>query len=312
MISSLELARLCGVSQGTVDRALHDRPGISSATKKRVLEAARKHGYRPHPAARELLTGERRTIGAITPSLTHVFYMDLLGAIRQELVAEGLRMFISPCADEEEFMELLGDFASRRCRATIVVPHHEIDLPEIGYAGMKVVSLISPCHGRDAVFLTPDEQQTGHTAVEYLAKLGHRRLMHLTYPKGSKAIYEREVGFNDAVKQLSLTGLVTYAHDDKHIIQSIQEYKPTAVFCHNDAIAMRLIRDVEAIGMSVPGDLSVLGVDNSAAVVHLFPLSTMNYPMKSMARAAHAVINDEQPEPIEPITVVERKTTRAI
>ena len=49
MISSLELARICKVSQGTVDRALHDRPGVSLATKARILAAARRHGYRPHP-----------------------------------------------------------------------------------------------------------------------------------------------------------------------------------------------------------------------------------------------------------------------
>ena len=55
MISSLELARICGVSQGTVDRALHSRGRISDQTRRRILEAARKHGYTPNPAARELV-----------------------------------------------------------------------------------------------------------------------------------------------------------------------------------------------------------------------------------------------------------------
>ena len=52
MISSTGLAKICGVSQGTVDRALHDRPGIGEKTRARILAAVRKHGYQPHPAAR--------------------------------------------------------------------------------------------------------------------------------------------------------------------------------------------------------------------------------------------------------------------
>jgi len=68
MISSLELAELCGVSQGTVDRALHGRGGIAESTRAKILEAARLHGYAPNPAARELMTGQSSVCGAVIPA----------------------------------------------------------------------------------------------------------------------------------------------------------------------------------------------------------------------------------------------------
>jgi DNA-binding LacI/PurR family transcriptional regulator len=89
MISSLELAKICGVSQGTVDRALHNRPGISAATKRRVLAAARQHGYQPNPVAGELLRGRSRVVGAIVPALGGLFFMDLMQAVNCALAAAG-------------------------------------------------------------------------------------------------------------------------------------------------------------------------------------------------------------------------------
>lgn len=309
MISSLELAKLCGVSQGTVDRALHDRPGINPKTKDRILEAARKHGYRPHAAARELLTGERRTIGAIAPSLTNRFYMDLIGAIRNELVADGLRLFISPCSDEEECRDLLADFASRRCRAVIIVPPHEIDLPPTESFGMKIVSLIRPCHGKGITFLTPPEHLTGRNAVRYLAALGHLRIMHLTYPADSWAINLRSKSFTQSAEKHKIQHTTCVFESEEHVIEAFEKFKPTAIFCHNDLIALRFMHIARRLNVSIPEDVSLLGVDNCTEQADLYALSTMTYPLKSVAQAVHAVINDRKPNKIDQITVFERKTT---
>ena len=116
MISSLELARLCGVSQGTVDRALHDRPGVNADTRQRILDAVAAHGYRPHPGAQELLHGRRVTVGALAPAVTQVFFMDLLHELKTALAVRGLRLSVTPYDGEVEFRDALAEFAARRVR----------------------------------------------------------------------------------------------------------------------------------------------------------------------------------------------------
>lgn len=80
MISSLQLAKLCGVSQGTVDRALHNRGRVSEQTRARILEAARAQGYVPNPAARELMTGRSTLVAAIAPSFGFLSATSMCGA----------------------------------------------------------------------------------------------------------------------------------------------------------------------------------------------------------------------------------------
>ena len=89
MISSLELAKLCKVSQGTVDRALHDRPGISIKTRDRILRIAAEHGYQANPVATEMMQGKSIIVGGLVPSLNSVFFMDLFQTISRKLDALG-------------------------------------------------------------------------------------------------------------------------------------------------------------------------------------------------------------------------------
>jgi len=114
MISSLELARICGVSQGTVDRFLHNRGRVSEPTRAAVLAAAARHGYLPNPAARELMTGRSRLIAAIAPSFRSVFFMDIMDALNAALRSEGLELILSTAGNAGEADVLIREFAARR------------------------------------------------------------------------------------------------------------------------------------------------------------------------------------------------------
>ncbi len=313
MISSLELARICGVSQGTVDRALHDRRGISPATRSRILEAARKHGYRPHPEVRALMGGRRRTVGAVVPSLGSVFFMDMMTEVKDALSRAGLRLYISPVGDREEFLETLADFEARKMRAAVVVPPEEgIRLP--AHLALPVLSLVSPLGGRRAAFLSPDEARTGRDAVDYLAGRGHRRILHLTYSRRAHAILERTRGYRAAMRGLGARACVLAGPQDDALIEAVRRRGATALFCHNDWQAMRVIRLLESRGLGVPGDLSVLGVDNSPTFVAIYSdLTTMQYPLGQVAeRAAEWIETGKARRPDAPFRVVERKTVRTL
>jgi DNA-binding LacI/PurR family transcriptional regulator len=313
MISSLELARQCGVSQGTVDRALHNRPGVSQKTRDKVLRAAKKHGYRPHPAAREILTGKSLTVGAILPAVNIVFFMDLFNELGRALAKQGLRLQLTSVENKQAFLDVLEDFAARRYRLAVVIPPQErIEVPKAITAGVPVVSLFSPCLGTHTHFIAGDERQTGRDAVRYLHKRGHQRILHLTYARMAHAIMLRAEGYRLQCQDLGLPSKGLANPDAKSLRKALQEFQPTAIFCHNDWLALRTCVMLSEMGLRVPEDLSVLGVDNSPTLAALHPgLTTLAYPMASAVNAIMQVLAKKPSRlPLDRYLLVERTTVR--
>ena len=315
MISSIGLARLCGLSQGTVDRALHNRPGISAATRRRILDMARKHGYRPHPAARELLAGERTTVGAIIPALNGPFFMDLINGIREALAPEGWRLFLCAVSTEQEFQDTLADFAARRCRGAIVIPPRDhLPLPVSVTSDMPVLSLLSPCRGTRVTFIAPDEVATGRDAVEYLRQRGHQRILHITYSRHACAIRDRARGYTLAMREHGQIPRILAPLDEPTLLDTVRRYRPTALFCHNDWLALSAMRILAQASIRVPDDISILGVDNSPTFAALCPdITTMQYPVAAIAQLCRRLLRFENPAlQIEHLPVVERRTVRTL
>ncbi len=312
MISSLELARLCGVSQGTVDRALHNRGRISQRTRNRILAVAAEHGYVPNPAARELMTGRSSVVGAVAPAITSVFFMDLMEHVRVALRSTGMRLLLASSDDAGEAVELLRDFAARRaCAAVIVPPTDDFVVPDDIGRTLPVVSLVNPCSDERTTFVGPDERAAGQAGVKYLAARGHRRILFLSYARRSWAMRAREEGYRTGMRQLRIESRVVAPVTDATLREAIDEYGPTALFCHNDWLALSAIRYLGTWGLRIPDDLSVLGIDNTPTFVRLYPdITTLAYPTASVASAAtHAIGTGRRTRgPIGRFDVVERAT----
>lgn len=315
MISSLKLAKLCGVSQGTIDRALHNRPGINPETRKLVLAAARRYGYRPHPAAYELLGGPRTMIGAIVPKLTGVFFMDLINGVRDMLVGQGYRFFISPTSDSREFIEILEDFAARRCCAAIVIPPEDnLSVPKYISEHMPVISLLSPCRGAHVHYLAPDEVRTGRDAVAWLFECGHRDIIHLTYQRRAGGIIDRAAGYNSEMQKRGQSSCILRVPGKDRLLNAIRATRATALFCHNDWLALQAMRMLMEVGLKIPKDISILGVDNSPTFTALCPdITTMQYPVADIAVCCQdLVLNGELQHRVSPLKIIERQTVRKI
>lgn len=296
MISSLQLASLCGVSQGTVDRALHGRPGIAAATREKVLAAARQHGYVPNPAARELMTGQTHGCGVIIPANGGVFFMDLVEELRRALKRRGLSLLLALAADEAETLEALGDFAARRVRGVALVPPDDsFAVPKEIAASCRVASIVSPCAGNTIQCAAPGEARTGYDGAAYLWKLGHRRIAYITSPRKARSIGERREGYLRFMREQGGEPCVIESADPAAVLGCVKNYAPTAFFCLNDWLALTTLRALESGGIAVPGRISVLGVDNSPTFNALFEgMSTMSYPYAEVAEAAAAILAGER------------------
>ncbi len=295
MISSLELARICGVSQGTVDRALHGRPGVAEATRRKILEAARLHSYSPNPAARELMTGRGTVAGAIIPAGASVFFMDLFEALRKALKRRGLTMLMAPVADAAETIEALNEMASRRLRGVALVPpSDDFIVPDGICRALPVVSLASPCLGDGVRFVAPDEVRTGRDGSSWLWSLGHRRIAFLSYARKAKAIEDRRRGYKDFMRDMGARPLVVCPVDADALLKVLRRERPSALFCHNDWLALTATRALQAAGIRVPEDVSVMGIDDSPTFTALFPgIATMAYPYGAVAEVSASIIAGE-------------------
>ncbi len=313
MISSLQLAKKCGVSQGTVDRALHNRGGINAETRRRILEAADKFGYLANPAAREIMTGNSLWAGAVIPSLTSLFFSDLFEIIRNELNKKGIRLLLTTAANDAETIEALSDFASRRAKFAIIVPPDEdLEIPEGISGSMPVFSLANPCSGKKVINIYPDEKSNGFKGTEYLIRKKHSRIVFLSYSRKSSAIRDRVAGYRSCMMKNKLKPVVMAPLDESKLIEMCHgRNPPTAIFCHNDWLALNAMKLLQKEGFNVPGDVSILGVDNSPSFNLLCPgISTMEYPCREIAEKISSAIQNQNMKigKLPAFRIVERET----
>ena len=287
MISSLELAKLCGMSQGTVDRAIHNRPGISERTRQKILDLARRYGYQPNPAVREIMYRSSNLVGAIIPSLNNIFFMDMMSLLKESLKDQNKMLLLTPVKDWDDFIYALDEFAARKMHAAIVVPPEEnLVLPDRITQSLPVLSLLSECKGKAIVHLSADEVQAGKMAVQYFAKLGHRRILHITYARQAQGILMRVQGYREQMRTLGLKPRVEIYHTEEDLLKTLKQYRPSAIFCHNDWLAFTILRFVQDQGLRVPEEISILGVDHTPTLQMLYPdLSSLEYPMKQFTRS---------------------------
>lgn len=316
MISSLQLAKLCQVSQGTVDRALHNRPGIAAATREKILAAAREHGYVPNPAARELMTGRARLCGVIIPANAGVFFMDVVEELRRALKRRQLSLLLAPAADADETAEALRDFAARRVGGiALVPPSDDFRVPLEISRSCRIVSIVSPCEGERIAYAAPPEAPTGYDGTAFLWSLGHRRIAHVTSPRQARAIKERRKGYLRFMNERGAEPRVVVSAESEAVLRMVDEYAPTAIFCLNDWFALKTMRVLESRGIRVPGQVSLLGVDNSPTFNALFPgMSTMSYPYAAIAEAAAAILAGESGgvPPLPKLEICRRRTVAEI
>lgn len=315
MISSLRLAEICGVTQGTVDRALHDRPGINPETRRRILAAARRHGYAPHPAVGELLRGTCNNLIALVPKFNGHFFMDLVTAIQEGTLALGYRLIIGAVSDETGSLETLREFAARRFPAAIIIPPVDnLKIPPPLANSIKIISLLSPCQGKGTFFITPDEEQTGRDAVNFLISRGHRNILHLTFRRQAYAISARQRGYEKAMSAHGLKPFVLQQPGEIELVEMIRSENITALFCHNDWLALSAMRILARHGLKTPEDISVLGVDNSPSFTALFPdITTLEYPVGWIREQVCRVICGKKPGITPPkFKLIERNTVKTI
>ncbi|HEY5853448.1 MAG TPA: LacI family DNA-binding transcriptional regulator [Aldersonia sp.] len=320
-----DVARRAGVSRTLVSLIFSNKPGAGEETRERVLTAARELGYAPDSAARLLARGRSRTLGVLV-DVQQRFQADLVTAIYPTAEAAGYEVLLgvnAPGRDEREAIEAL---LQHRCEGVILLGTSTDERYLDALAERAVVVVVGrPMaeRGRFDSVLTADAMGIS-AAVDHLVDLGHRCIAHID---GGDAPASRERcdayvaamqahGLGDGVR------VIPGAHDEEAGIAAgrlllAEDTLPTAVLAGNDRCAVGLMDTLVRGHVDVPGDVSIIGYDDSAfAALSRIDLTTVRQDADGLARYAveYAIrrLEDADAEPAEKIldpTLIVRGST---
>jgi LacI family transcriptional regulator len=324
-ITTKTLARMCGVSVGSVDRALHNRPGISEQTKAKILKTAEAVGYRPHLPARSLVTGKTNTVGIIVFDLSHTYFSQVVTACISRLTDAGYFAYVAVSnqhTDEER--RCLDNMASLGVDGIIVLPINKgTDFHQFVKSLNRPIVTIGNFLSRDWPFVSVDYESACFDAVEFLAMRGYRRIVHLSPPLARNreinayAVERRAEGYRRAIRSLSGLEAPEIITGSRYLDQldelRLSANNATAILCSSDVYALRALTYLTKKGARIPGDLGLMGFDNIETLEYIHPsLATVDCSIRETgSRAAECLLSEfagEYVSPILPHTIIEGET----
>jgi len=321
-----DVARAAGVSRALVSLVMRDAPNVSDHRRKAVLEAAATLGYRPNVLARNLASRRTMTLGVMINDLHNPFFAEAVDGITERadeagyqlLLATGRKSGAGEAGAIETFLRLRVD--------GLILTGATLPTSEIVAAASQcpTVLLSRTVRSPDIDTVNNDERVGPRLAVQHLASLGHTRIAHIDGGGGAGAT-QRRAGYERSMRELGLGESIEVIGGD-YTEQSgaagaeallTSDSPPTAIFAANDLSAAGVLDRAEDLGLNVPGDVSVVGYDNTAiAAMHHISLTTINQPREEMGRTAVELVLeravDKRTTPVRHVvtpTLVARSTS---
>lgn len=327
----LEVADRAGVSPATVSRALRGLPGVSEARRAMVRQAADDLGYVASPSAASLPTGRTQAVGVMVPWITRWFFTALIDGAQSVLAEAGYDVMlfsIDPTTEPETWpIHLLAKRVDGLLAFCLPLTQQHRDLLSRSQTAVAHVGVWQP--GIPTVGIK--DRQVGRIAAAHLVELGHQRIGFV----GGDAVgsYEIPVGqarLGGCREVLAEAGLQMSPQDVIGAEYSVRggecafgvfqrsRQRPSAVLAGCDEIAIGFIHAARSAGLQVPGDISVIGVDDHD-LARVFGLSTVRQDVREQGRVAADLLVQRLAEPAcemdnvyLPAQLVARATTARI
>lgn len=295
-----DVADLAGVSIKTVSRVLNGEPHVRPALKQRVVQAVQELAYTPNQAARRLAGNKSYLIALLynNPSPSYVAEIQTGAATRCR--ALGYHLIVEPLEREQgnDPAPVTNMMKTLAPDGVILIPPLSDDvelLSQLAQFGAPVVRIAGYRDGPGLKLRTP-ERDAGRMAVEHLLARGHKRIAMVAPPTSHEAAAERLLGYRDALTQAGLPIDEALVVTGRFDVESGQEAAakllalpspPTAIFAANDEMALGVMRGARESGLSIPGDLSVIGFDDTPSSRSAWPpLTTVRQPLHELSAAA--------------------------
>jgi LacI family transcriptional regulator len=305
-----DVAQASGVSTQTVSRVLNDHPDVAPETFERVQRVISELGYRPNLLARGLIRGQSHTLGVVAYGLDYFGPSRILTGIERQAAASGYSMSLTVIHEPEtdEVDHVIAELAGRQVDGIIWA------IPEIAgnrswlHIGARHLPLPLVVVGGTTVEIVPpaigiDNRAIGGAAASHILAGGAQRMAVITGPLDWWEARERLVGAREALRgagvrlphALVFEGDWTAASGDaglRHLLEEAPDID--AVFAGNDQMALGAMHAAHGLGLRIPEDLAVVGVDNMAESSHFWPpLTTVHQPLSDAgAMAVDVIVQD--------------------
>jgi DNA-binding LacI/PurR family transcriptional regulator len=296
-----DVAERAGVSRTLVSLTLRGLAGASEETTRTIVQAASDLGYVPDAAARNLARKSSQSIGVMLNDMHNPFFADVVGGLQTRLLESGYHILMGVGEGLRLERSVLDTFLSYRMEGAVLIGP-EVREREIESLGRAMATVIIGRRVRtDAVdVIVSDDHKGAMLAVQHLFDLGHRDIAHLdgaSIPGGGNA---RRRGYVDAMRRLGLEkhvriagGGFTLRHAADGIDQLVRKQRPTAVFAANDLVALGAMERLSELGLSTPGDVSIVGYDNtSIAAQRRVGLTSIDQPRIEIGELAAALLQE--------------------
>ena len=301
--SIADLARYCGLSEGTVSRALNNYPDIALKTRERVQQAAKQFGYQPSSTARRLARGVVETIGFVLPGrgdhLSDPFLAEILDGLAAELAVNDWDLLLAAVPDEHDEIAVMDRLIRSGKVGGFAVTRIRRQDPRVDFlrgTGIPFVVYGRTEHHDDYSWLDIDNEKAFVDAVSYLAEMGHRDIGLLGGDLSLNHAYLRKQGFLAGLKAHGLEMRTDWIVDGvrnemgaREAVESLLalDRSPTAIACITDSIAIGAIHALQRSGLTVGSDISVIGYDGQPIGAAIEPgLTTMS---QSSREAGHEI-----------------------
>ncbi|MFI7642115.1 LacI family DNA-binding transcriptional regulator [Nonomuraea sp. NPDC049400] len=311
MSSIKEVARLAGVSVGTVSNVLNRPEMVAPDTRLRVRAAIARLGYVRNGSARQLRAGRSRTIGVVALDLANPFFIDVLRGVETAAHDAGLTVMVfNSNKDAEREAGLLETFEEQRPLGVLITPVNdpgeEERLSRLVSRGIPVVRFDSSAPHQHGCAVAVDDMLGGRLAGRHLLERGHRHIAFAGGPFTVRQVRQRHDGLAAVLGRAGKLTVIplpdltvaTGRATGQEIAALPPADRPTAVFCANDLVAIGVLQEMTQRGLRVPDDLAILGYDDiDFAAAAAVPLSSIRQPREQLGHTAALMLLEEANEP---------------
>lgn len=270
-----DVAKEAGVSPSTVSRALKSHALISPQTRKAVQDACQRLRYVPDFTAQSLAGNQSHTIGVIVPDVSNPYFSALFTVIEASASENGYSvLLINTRYDPERELEAVDRMLSQMVDGLLLVANSPASQQRITrLLGDTPCVFIGNNHGPDCSYVEADNARGAREAVQYLYRLGHRRIAFLGGGQNSRTLSLRLEGYREAMENHGLSPAVYTAGTEtvdmggwcRETTRSLlsSTAPPDAILAYSDVTAMQVLDAAASLGLEAPRDFSIIGFDHT-------------------------------------------------
>ena len=314
-ITIADVAKIATVSKATVSAVINNKPTVSMTTRDKVLKAIEKLNYHPSEIARSLSIQKTKCIGLVIKEIDNPYFAKVMKGVFDVCCQQGYTVLLgsSELSPYQE-MQSIETLTHQWVDGLIISPlqGEDIDFKYLANLLQEKYPLVmlGTVKNYQTNLVDINNVTAAYQAVSYLIKFGHTEIAYFSGPSYSAHSMDRLEGYRQSLMDHHLPIRKNYIQQvGSYIADSYQvgkqffsriEYKPTAVFCYNDLVAIGLINALTDSGIQVPEQVSVIGFDNiefceSARI----PLTTVDVPTYEIGKRAAELLIKQISNPTE-------------